>query len=45
MFIEPSLAGERRGWIEVICGSMLLVGMDVLIVGLAMILFPFLWKD
>ena len=22
MFIEPSLAGERRGWIEVICGSM-----------------------
>jgi thymidine kinase len=22
MFIEPSLSGERRGWIEVICGSM-----------------------
>ena len=22
MFIEPSLHGERRGWIEVICGSM-----------------------
>jgi thymidine kinase len=22
MFIEPSWAGERRGWIEVICGSM-----------------------
>ncbi|MEO6916938.1 MAG: thymidine kinase [Chitinophagaceae bacterium] len=22
MFIEPSLFGERRGWIEVICGSM-----------------------
>ncbi len=22
MFIEPSLKGERRGWIEVICGSM-----------------------
>jgi thymidine kinase len=22
MFIEPSLRGERRGWIEVICGSM-----------------------
>lgn len=22
MFIEPSLYGERRGWIEVICGSM-----------------------
>ena len=22
MFIEPSLTGERRGWIEVICGSM-----------------------
>ncbi len=22
MFIEPSLAGGRRGWIEVICGSM-----------------------
>lgn len=22
MFIEPSLFGDRRGWIEVICGSM-----------------------
>jgi thymidine kinase len=22
MFIEPTLKGERRGWIEVICGSM-----------------------
>ena len=22
MFIEPNLKGERRGWIEVICGSM-----------------------
>ena len=22
MFIEPGLAGERRGWIEVICGGM-----------------------
>lgn len=22
MFIEPSLRGDRRGWIEVICGSM-----------------------
>ena len=22
MFIEPYIAGERRGWIEVICGSM-----------------------
>ena len=22
MFIEPNLGGERRGWIEVICGSM-----------------------
>ncbi|MBS1509816.1 MAG: thymidine kinase [Bacteroidetes bacterium] len=22
MFIEPHLGGERRGWIEVICGSM-----------------------
>lgn len=22
MFIEPSLNGDRRGWIEVICGSM-----------------------
>lgn len=22
MFIEPNFAGERRGWIEVICGSM-----------------------
>jgi len=22
MFIEPSLTGGRRGWIEVICGSM-----------------------
>ena len=22
MFIEPSITGERRGWIEVICGSM-----------------------
>lgn len=22
MFIEPGLAGEKRGWIEVICGSM-----------------------
>jgi thymidine kinase len=22
MFIEPSIIGERRGWIEVICGSM-----------------------
>ncbi|AYD46954.1 thymidine kinase [Arachidicoccus soli] len=22
MFIEPSLTGEKRGWIEVICGSM-----------------------
>jgi thymidine kinase len=22
MFIEPALAGERRGWIEVVCGSM-----------------------
>jgi thymidine kinase len=22
MFIEPHLVGERRGWIEVICGSM-----------------------
>ena len=22
MFIEPNLIGERRGWIEVICGSM-----------------------
>ena len=22
MFIEPSFKGERRGWVEVICGSM-----------------------
>jgi thymidine kinase len=22
MFIEPGFSGERRGWIEVICGSM-----------------------
>ena len=22
MFMEPSLSGERRGWVEVICGSM-----------------------
>jgi thymidine kinase len=22
MFIEPNMSGERRGWIEVICGSM-----------------------
>src|SRR5258705_13754364 len=22
MFIEPHLKGEKRGWIEVICGSM-----------------------
>ena len=22
MFIEPNFRGERRGWIEVICGSM-----------------------
>ncbi len=22
MFIEPNLTGERRGWVEVICGSM-----------------------
>lgn len=22
MFIEPALTGARRGWIEVICGSM-----------------------
>src|SRR5436853_2848827 len=22
MFIEPNIKGERRGWIEVICGSM-----------------------
>ena len=22
MFIEPNFSGERRGWIEVICGSM-----------------------
>src|SRR2546423_3229488 len=22
MFIEPSFKGERRGWIEVVCGSM-----------------------
>lgn len=22
MFIEPTISGERRGWIEVICGSM-----------------------
>src|SRR5919112_1641729 len=22
MFIEPNILGERRGWIEVICGSM-----------------------
>ena len=22
MFIEPGISGERRGWIEVICGSM-----------------------
>jgi len=22
MFIEPNLRGERRGWVEVICGSM-----------------------
>lgn len=22
MFIEPNLTGERRGWIEVVCGSM-----------------------
>ncbi len=22
MFIEPNLKGERRGWVEVICGSM-----------------------
>ncbi len=22
MFIEPNFTGERRGWIEVICGSM-----------------------
>ena len=22
MFIEPNITGGRRGWIEVICGSM-----------------------
>jgi len=22
MFIEPNIAGDKRGWIEVICGSM-----------------------
>ncbi|HRI21303.1 MAG TPA: thymidine kinase [Panacibacter sp.] len=22
MFIEPNISGERRGWIEVVCGSM-----------------------
>ena len=22
MFIEQNITGERRGWIEVICGSM-----------------------
>lgn len=22
MFIEPNMSGERRGWIEVVCGSM-----------------------
>jgi len=22
MFIEPHITGEKRGWIEVICGSM-----------------------
>src|SRR6201990_2663130 len=22
MFIEPNIRGERRGWIEVVCGSM-----------------------
>ncbi|HEY2727595.1 MAG TPA: thymidine kinase, partial [Parafilimonas sp.] len=22
MFIEPNISGQRRGWIEVICGSM-----------------------
>src|SRR6185436_5385683 len=22
MFIEPTIIGERRGWIEVVCGSM-----------------------
>jgi thymidine kinase len=22
MFIEPNIRGDRRGWIEVICGSM-----------------------
>lgn len=22
MFIEPNISGERRGWVEVICGSM-----------------------
>src|SRR5216110_1516117 len=22
MFIEPNLRGERKGWIEVVCGSM-----------------------
>lgn len=22
MFIEPNLSGERRGWIEIVCGSM-----------------------
>ena len=22
MFIEPNMSGERRGWVEVICGSM-----------------------
>ncbi len=22
MFIEPDIKGQRRGWIEVICGSM-----------------------
>src|SRR5437016_8996206 len=22
MFIEPHIRGERRGWIEVVCGSM-----------------------
>jgi len=22
MFIEPTITGEHRGWIEVVCGSM-----------------------
>ena len=34
MFIEPNLYGGRRGWIEVICGSMFSGKTEELIRGL-----------